>query len=189
MNEQRRKLWLYLYPDEQHQKEAIDIIESIPQRQRPDFFRDSLITGIAISTLDKRLPSLLALLLDKNSNISTLVRVLRLVIPQFYAYFKDDIDTPEVVAWQKRTIDPLQEGNPWSAWFAISQEEYDKLIYTPEIGVQVRALYAAKNGDNDIKGQKNIVKLSSNQSVKKNSSETFNNAKKMFGSKTSLNDS
>ncbi|PHM67969.1 plasmid partitioning/stability family protein [Xenorhabdus sp. KJ12.1] len=183
MSEERRKLWLYLYPDEPHQQAAIEAIETIPQRQRSDYFRDSLVAGIALSKMDKRLPTLLALLLDEGSDIKTLKRVLRLVSPEFETSGDIEGNTLIAVAWQKRIKDILQQNQPWTAWFAIGKEEYDRLIQTPESDVQVRALYAAKNGDTTIDETGKIQPVNKQNTPVKKESETLNNAKKMFGVK------
>lgn len=140
MSEERRKLWLYLYPDEPHQKAAIDAIETIPLRQRPDYFRDCLIAGIALSMLDKRLPSLLALLLDGKRDALTLQRTISLVLPEMTT---DNHGTAlKAVAWQKRVRDELAAGNPWTAWIAITEEEYRQRTSHPENNVEVRVLLA-----------------------------------------------
>lgn len=101
MSDERRKLWLYLYPDEPQQKSAIETIEEIPQRQRSDFFRDSIVAGIALSKLDKRLPALVSMLLQQDSNIDTLVRILKILFPKLDIDSTEDKSTLCAVAWQK----------------------------------------------------------------------------------------
>lgn len=175
MDEERRKLWLYLYPDEPHQKAAIDAIENIPLRQRPDFFRDCLVAGIALSTLDKRLPSLLALLLNGKRDALTLKRTLSLVLPEMNT---DNHDTTlQTVAWQKRVRDELAVGRPWTAWFAIGEEEYRKLASQPEDGIHVRALLAPVEQN----GQPTAAQTTPPLTEAEPTSETLTNAKKMFG--------
>ena len=115
MGEERRKLWLYLYPDEPQQQSAIETIEEIPQRQRSDFFRDSIVAGIALSKLDKRLPALVAMLLQQDSNIDTLVRILKILFPKLNIDSTENKSTLLAVAWQKRCRDDLQQGTPWSS--------------------------------------------------------------------------
>lgn len=177
MSEERRKLWLYLYPDEPHQKAAIDTIDTVPQRQRPDYFRDSLVAGIALSKVDKRLPTLLALLLDDGSDIHTMTRVLRLVVPELDAGAYGERAALVAVAWQKRIRDVLQQGQPWTAWFAIGQEEYNQLVQKPESDIQVRALLATSEDTVNRVPASPVIQQYSSQ---KNISETFSNAKKMF---------
>lgn len=175
MSEERRKLWLYLYPDEPHQKAAIDAIENIPLRQRPDFFRDCLVAGIALSTLDKRLPSLLALLLDGKRDALTLKRTLSLALPEMNM---DNHDTAlQAVAWQKRVRDELAVGKPWTAWFAISEEEYRKLASQPEDDIHVRALLAPVEQEEQPTAAQTTPPLAEGEPT----SETLTNAKKMFG--------
>lgn len=178
MSEERRKLWIYLYPDEPHQQAAIEAIEAIPQRQRPDYFRDSLVAGIAMSKLDKRLPSLLALLLDDEGSIGTLTQILRLTVPEFDVGDHKDGTSLVAVAWQKRAKDVLQQGQPWSAWFAIGKDEYEKLQHAPEVDVQVRALLAPDEASLISKNESVPIAVPLDTAPL---SETLNNAKKMFG--------
>lgn len=178
MSEERRKLWLYLYPDEPHQKAAIDAIETVPLRQRPDFFRDCLVAGVALSTLDKRLPALLALLLDGQRDALTLQRTLSLVLPEMTT--DNHGTTLQAVAWQKRVRDELAAGNPWTAWIAIAEKEYRQRTSQPENNVEVRALLAPVE---PASAKPMPEPLQEAKPEQKAASETLSNAKKMFGDK------
>lgn len=180
MGEERRKLWLYLYPDEPQQQSAIETIEEIPQRQRSDFFRDSIVAGIALSKLDKRLPALVAMLLQQDSNIDTLVRILKILFPKLNIDSTENKSTLLAVAWQKRCRDDLQQGTPWSSWFAISEDEYNHHIDHPTSNCQVRALWTYDENEQkkDISNQESMSFSDTN--INKNS-ETLTNAKKLFG--------
>ncbi len=180
MSDERRKLWLYLYPDEPQQKSAIETIEEIPQRQRSDFFRDSIVAGIALSKLDKRLPALVSMLLQQDSNIDTLIRILKILFPKLDIDSTEDKSTLCAVAWQKRCRDELQQGTPWSAWFAISEDEYNHHLNHPESNSQVRALWAYDENEQkkDIQDKERTPFPEANTNT---SSETLSNAKKLFG--------
>lgn len=176
MSEERRKLWLYLYPDEPHQKAAIDAIETVPLRQRPDFFRDCLVAGVALSTLDNRLPALLALLLDGKRDAQTLKRTLSLVLPDMAT---DDHGTAlQAVAWQKRVRDELVAGNPWTGWIAITEDEYRQRVNQPEGNAEVRALFAPVEPESTAPAPLSVQEA---KPEPKAASETLSNAKKMFG--------
>lgn len=176
MSEERRKLWLYLYPDEPHQKAVIDAIESVPLRQRPDYFRDCLVAGAALSTLDKRLPALLALLLDGKHDAQTLKNTLSLVLPEMVT---DNHGTAlQAVAWQKRVRDELAAGNPWTAWMAITEDEYRKRANQPEDNAEVRALLAPVEQES---AELASFPVQEEKPEQKTASETLSNAKKMFG--------
>lgn len=176
MSEERRKLWLYLYPDELHQKAAIDAIETVPLRQRPDFFRDCLVAGVALSTLDNRLPALLALLLDGKRDAQTLQRALSLVLPDMAT--DDHGTTLQAVAWQKRVRDELAAGNPWTAWIAITEEEYRQRVNQPEGNAEVRALFALMESESTAPAPLSVQEA---KPEPKAASETLSNAKKLFG--------
>lgn len=168
-NEERRKLWLYLYPDEPHQKAAIDAIEKIPLRQRADYFRDCLVAGMGLSALDKRLPTLLSILLDGKNDGRTLKHTLSLILPEMAT--DSTAEKPVAVAWQRRGKNVLIQGSPWSEWFPVSEEEYKKHFADPDDNTQVRALFAFAHNE-----QKN----ESAPDIPAPENETLANAKKLF---------
>ncbi|QQN37413.1 plasmid partitioning/stability family protein (plasmid) [Rahnella aceris] len=65
MTDKRKKLTVYLHPEDDSQDaRAMEIIESVPLRTRGDFFRAAIVGGSALYQLDKRLPHLLSMLFD-----------------------------------------------------------------------------------------------------------------------------
>lgn len=65
MTDKRKKLTVYLHPEDDSQDaRAMEIIESVPLRTRGDFFRAANVGGSALYQLDKRLPYLLSMLFD-----------------------------------------------------------------------------------------------------------------------------
>ncbi|HEM8293702.1 TPA: plasmid partitioning/stability family protein [Providencia stuartii] len=64
MSHERKKFTLYLHPENPADKQALDIIESIPRSARGEFFRHAFICGAALQHLDARLPALLATLFN-----------------------------------------------------------------------------------------------------------------------------
>ncbi|ELE9707425.1 plasmid stability protein [Enterobacter cloacae] len=76
MSEERKKLTVYLHPDQVADNVSLDIIDSVPRNDRGDLYRKALISGLALYHLDPRLPGLLALLLDKSFTADSLVGLL-----------------------------------------------------------------------------------------------------------------
>ena len=76
MSEERKKLTVYLHPDQVADNVSLDIIDSVPRNDRGDLYRKALISGLALHHLDPRLPGLLALLLDKSFTADSLVGLL-----------------------------------------------------------------------------------------------------------------
>lgn len=74
---ERRKFSVYMHPDEDIDQRALDVIESVSQRIRGDFLRNSVIAGCALYQIDKRLPGLLAALFNGDFNDEQLVALLR----------------------------------------------------------------------------------------------------------------
>ncbi len=73
MSHERKKFTLYLHPENPADKQALDIIESIPRSARGEFFRHAFICGTALQHLDARLPALLATLFNKALTAEQLV--------------------------------------------------------------------------------------------------------------------
>ncbi|CZX60463.1 plasmid stability protein [Enterobacter hormaechei subsp. steigerwaltii] len=76
MSEERKKLTVYLHPDQVADNVSLDIIDSVPRNDRGDLYRKALISGLALHHLDPRLPGLIALLLDKSFTADSLVGLL-----------------------------------------------------------------------------------------------------------------
>ena len=76
MSEERKKLTVYLHPDQVADNVSLDIIDSVPRNDRGDLYRKAFISGLALYHLDPRLPGLLALLLDHGFTADRLVGLL-----------------------------------------------------------------------------------------------------------------
>ncbi|HED2829241.1 MULTISPECIES: plasmid partitioning/stability family protein [Enterobacteriaceae] len=76
MTDERKKLTIYLHPDQEADRVSLDIIESVPRNERGDLFRKSLISGLALHQLDSRLPGLIAVLLNQDFSADQLVSLL-----------------------------------------------------------------------------------------------------------------
>lgn len=76
MNHERKKFTLYLHPENPADKQALDIIESIPRSARGEFFRHAFICGTALQHLDARLPALLATLFNDKLTAEQLVTLI-----------------------------------------------------------------------------------------------------------------
>ncbi|MDR3430750.1 MAG: plasmid partitioning/stability family protein [Rouxiella aceris] len=78
MTDRRKKLTVYLHPDDDIQDaKAMEVIESVPQRTRGDFFRASIVGGSALYQLDKRLPYLVSMLFDGRMTADQLVGIIQ----------------------------------------------------------------------------------------------------------------
>ncbi|HAV1871862.1 TPA: plasmid stability protein [Enterobacter hormaechei subsp. steigerwaltii] len=62
MSDQRKKFTLYLHPDNDADRQALEVIESVARLGRGELFRNAFIAGIALHHLDSRLPVLLSTL-------------------------------------------------------------------------------------------------------------------------------
>jgi hypothetical protein len=78
VTDKRKKLTVYLHPEDDVQDaKAMEVIESVPQRTRGDFFRAAIIGGSALYQLDKRLPYLVAMLFDGRLTADQLVGIIQ----------------------------------------------------------------------------------------------------------------
>ena len=90
MTDKRKKLTVYLHPEDDSQDaRAMEIIESVPLRTRGDFFRAAIVGGSALYQLDKRLPYLLSMLFDGQLTADQLVGIA--TSPALKATLKSDI--------------------------------------------------------------------------------------------------
>lgn len=53
MSTERKKFTLYLHPENDSDNHALDVIESVPRSRRGEFYREALISGIALNQLNK----------------------------------------------------------------------------------------------------------------------------------------
>lgn len=91
---ERRKFTLYMHPEDDADRLAMEVLESVSQRTRGDFLRTSVISGCALHQIDKRLPLLVATLFDGNMTPSQLVAMIR----QTTGWKPDEAEIREVVA-------------------------------------------------------------------------------------------
>lgn len=95
MSDKRRKFTVYLHPDDSNaDMQAMDVIESISQRIRGDFLRQSVIAGAALYQIDPRLPVLLASLYDGKMTNDQLVTL----ISQTTGWKPSQVDIQDVFA-------------------------------------------------------------------------------------------
>lgn len=77
MSVSRKKITVYLHPQDVSDGHALNVIENTPLRSRGDFFRTVLIAGIALFQLDKRIPTVLATLFDGELTSEQLIATLK----------------------------------------------------------------------------------------------------------------
>lgn len=76
MSEERKKFTLYLHIDNEADKQAIDVIESVNRKNRGDLFRNAFVAGLALQQLDSRLPTLISALFRDKFSADQLVSLL-----------------------------------------------------------------------------------------------------------------
>lgn len=108
MSDKRRKFTVYLHPDDSNaDMQAMDVIESISQRIRGDFLRQSVIAGAALYQIDPRLPVLMASLYDGKMTNDQLVTL----ISQTTGWKPSLVDIQDVFALlETQSADPVQAG-------------------------------------------------------------------------------
>lgn len=73
MSEERKKFTLYLHPDKDADRQALEVIESVPRSARGELYRNALIAGMALQQLDPRLPALLSAMLSESFSADQLI--------------------------------------------------------------------------------------------------------------------
>ncbi|MBQ4938365.1 plasmid stability protein [Citrobacter werkmanii] len=76
MSEERKKFTLYLHPERDADRQALEVIEAVPRSTRGELFRNAFISGMALQQLDPRLPALLAAMLNKEFTADQLTGLL-----------------------------------------------------------------------------------------------------------------
>ncbi|EAY2078473.1 plasmid stability protein [Salmonella enterica subsp. enterica serovar Newport] len=76
MSEERKKFTLYLHPERDADRQALEVIEAVPRTARGELFRNAFISGMALQQLDPRLPALLAAMLNKKFTADQLTGLL-----------------------------------------------------------------------------------------------------------------
>ncbi len=74
--EGRKKLSLYLHPEERPDSMALSQIDTVPRKKRGELYRNALISGLALHQLDERLPGLLAALFTKTLTPDMVISVM-----------------------------------------------------------------------------------------------------------------
>lgn len=76
MSEERKKFTLYLHPERDADRQALEVIEAVPRSARGELFRNAFISGMALQQLDPRLPALLAAMLNREFTADQLTGLL-----------------------------------------------------------------------------------------------------------------
>ncbi|MGM8843376.1 plasmid partitioning/stability family protein [Enterobacter hormaechei subsp. steigerwaltii] len=89
MNNTRKKITAYLHPD-LYPQDALcyEYIQNRPTQTKGEFYRQSIICGAALSTIDSRLPGLLSSLYTKDVKAEDLVKI----IEQVTGYKSQSVD-------------------------------------------------------------------------------------------------
>ncbi|EMB8480633.1 plasmid partitioning/stability family protein [Providencia rettgeri] len=107
MSTERKKFTLYLHPENDSDNHALDVIESVPRSRRGEFYREALISGIALNQLDSRLPTLLAALFTNDLTADEIINVVAQTTGWKPSYAKiEDV----VKAITSNNIEPISEG-------------------------------------------------------------------------------
>ncbi len=71
--EERKKLSLYLHPEDSADCLALAEIETVPRKKRGELYRQALITGLIMHQLDERIPALLTALFTRELNADEVI--------------------------------------------------------------------------------------------------------------------
>ena len=71
--EERKKLSLYLHPEDSADRLALAEIESIPRKNRGELYRNALITGLIMHQLDERIPAIMTELFTRKLNVDEVI--------------------------------------------------------------------------------------------------------------------
>lgn len=78
-NEERKKISLYLHPEDAADRRTLAIVENVPRKIRGDFYRHALITGVIFHQIDPRIPPVLSALftqeLDANQVMAQISQI------------------------------------------------------------------------------------------------------------------
>lgn len=73
MSNERKKFTLYLHPENEADRQALDVIASVSRTGRGELFRHAFIAGLALQQLDRRLPGLLSTFLTADLSAEQVV--------------------------------------------------------------------------------------------------------------------
>jgi len=80
MEKKRKKIIAYLHPDIYPQDELTQkFVESLPTQTRGDFYRQAIICGAALSSVDPRLVNLISGLYNSDIDAESLVKIIEQV--------------------------------------------------------------------------------------------------------------
>ncbi|EFO1615768.1 plasmid stability protein, partial [Escherichia coli] len=71
--EERKKLSLYLHPEDSADCLALAEIETVPRKKRGELYRQALITGLIMHQLDERIPAVLTALFTRELNADEVI--------------------------------------------------------------------------------------------------------------------
>ncbi|HDW3798519.1 TPA: plasmid partitioning/stability family protein [Escherichia coli] len=71
--EERKKLSLYLHPEDFADCLALAEIETVPRKKRGELYRQALITGLIMHQLDERIPAVLTALFTRELNADEVI--------------------------------------------------------------------------------------------------------------------
>ena len=71
--EERKKLSLYLHPEDSADRLALAEIETVPRKNRGELYRQALITGLIMHQLDARIPAVLTALFTRELNADEVI--------------------------------------------------------------------------------------------------------------------
>lgn len=71
--EERKKLSLYLHPEDSADRLALAEIETTPRKNRGELYRQALITGLIMHQLDERIPAILTALFTRKLNTDEVI--------------------------------------------------------------------------------------------------------------------
>lgn len=77
--EMRKKISLYLHPDELTDQRALASVENVSRKKRGELYRQALISGLALHQIDSRLPSLITALHSSPFSVDDFIRLLATV--------------------------------------------------------------------------------------------------------------
>lgn len=77
--EMRKKISLYLHPDELTDQRALASVENVSRKKRGELYRQALISGLALHQIDSRLPSLITALHGSPFSVDDFIRLMATV--------------------------------------------------------------------------------------------------------------
>ena len=72
-NEERKKITIYLHPDELPDQMALAEIDTVPRKNRGDLYREALISGLVLHQLDSRIPAVLTALSTRTLTVDQVI--------------------------------------------------------------------------------------------------------------------